>query len=235
MPEVTIGLFPDVGASYFLNNMPDGVGAFLGLTGCRIGAKDCVEIGLADHFISHQQKQQFVDELLALSDVSHSTVTDLCEGFSSQEASAQAFAEQRSVLAEFSEHLAIFSSCETAEQFETSLTELCEQFGDSKTLSIALNTLKTGSPLSAVVMLEQLKRGKDMSLLDCFKMELSMAYQCSVTGEFQEGVRALLIDKDNNTNWLYKTYADVPASLVDAHFNRYQDQAESHPLADLTD
>ncbi|NRA62707.1 MAG: enoyl-CoA hydratase/isomerase family protein, partial [Psychrobium sp.] len=63
MPEITIGLYPDVGATYFLNKMPDNLGLFLGLTAAQMNASDCLEVKLADHFLLHQQKNSLINAL----------------------------------------------------------------------------------------------------------------------------------------------------------------------------
>jgi S-adenosylhomocysteine hydrolase len=102
---------------------------------------------------------------------------------------------------------------------------------DDKWLQRAQKSLKHGCPLSCALVSEQLKASEGKTLLDCFKMELGMSVRAGEVGEFQEGVRALLIDKDGAPNWQYPTLHDVPSSVVNSFFdNRY---GTSHPLDDL--
>ena len=101
------------------------------------------------------------------------------------------------------------------------LQTLINKYPENKMLAKALSSLQNGSPITARLVIEQLSRGTLLNLAECFQMELSMAFQCSVTGEFQEGVRARLIDKDNQPNWLYKEDSDIPDHLIQAHFSRF--------------
>ena len=103
---------------------------------------------------------------------------------------------------------------------------------DNKWLSKAQKTLKAGSPITAHLVFEQLQRGKNMTLAECFQMELGLSCQCGEFGEFQEGVRALMIDKDNQPNWRYKSVELVPQSTIDYFFTDIWSPG-THPLAHL--
>jgi enoyl-CoA hydratase/carnithine racemase len=92
--------------------------------------------------------------------------------------------------------------------------------------------MRSRSPIMLSVTLRQLQRGKTMTLGACFRMELSMAQQCFEQGDFIEGVRALLIDKDNAPRWSPERIEDVTDSMVDAFF-RSRWTAAGHPLAIL--
>ena len=104
------------------------------------------------------------------------------------------------------------------------MQKLVDKHPENKMLTKALLNLQNGSPIGTRLVIEQLTRGTLLSLAECFQMELSMVFQCSVTGEFQEGVRALLIDKDNQPSWLYKEDADIPDDLIQAHFSRFNSE-----------
>ncbi len=94
--------------------------------------------------------------------------------------------------------------------------------------------MRSRSPTMLCVTLRQLRCGKDMSLADCLRMELSMTQQCFEHGDFMEGVRALIIDKDNAPTWQPSRLEDVTDDVVDAFFrNRWP--AASHPLVHLDD
>jgi enoyl-CoA hydratase/carnithine racemase len=229
MPEITIGLFPDVGASYFLNKMPPGVGKFLGLTGTSINGKDCLEIGLADYYLSNDDKDVFVEQLLALSSVDQASIDLLCNTLQLNASTSAPLG----ILTELIDILSPLEDLNSASNVLAFISKLANEHPDSKVLKRAHSNLLNGSPITAHLVVQQLQKSHGMSLANCFRMELSMAYQCSVVGEFEEGVRALLIDKDNEPKWIYKNIDAVPADIVDAHFNRFSSEPETHPLAHL--
>ena len=94
-----------------------------------------------------------------------------------------------------------------------------------------MTTYRKGCATTARIFIEQMRRAKGMSLADMFRMELVIAYQCIRHADLPEGIRALLIDKDRNPNWKYKSVMDVPDSYIDAHFEPVWSGA--HPLAGL--
>jgi enoyl-CoA hydratase/carnithine racemase len=230
MPEISIGLYPDVGGSYFLNKMPTGCGLFLGLTGASINATDALYVNLADHYIPTTAYQALLDKLIAANwqtDKLALTLTMICTEFE-QKHGADLPQGNLEALQPWLDDLAA----------KTELTDSVEfiQAPDSennKWLSKAQKTLKAGSPLSAQLVHEQLKRGQSLSLAECFQMELGVSCQCGEFGEFQEGVRALLIDKDYQPNWRFKTVADVPSSTIDFFFKELWAN-KTHPLAQLS-
>ena len=101
-----------------------------------------------------------------------------------------------------------------------------------KWLSRAQSTLSKGSPITMHLVFEQCTKGATMSLADCFRMEADMSCRCGESGEFQEGVRALLIDKDMTPQWKFKKVEDVPEAEI-AHFFTSPWSKEAHPLAAL--
>jgi hypothetical protein len=103
---------------------------------------------------------------------------------------------------------------------------------DNKWLSKAQKTLSAGSPITANLVFEQLLRGKGMTLAECFQMELGLSCKCGEFGEFQEGVRALLIEKDHQPNWRFKSVDQVPQQIIDYFFESIWSQ-DAHPLAHL--
>jgi enoyl-CoA hydratase/carnithine racemase len=98
-----------------------------------------------------------------------------------------------------------------------------------KWLDRAKSSFLAGSPVTAEVIIEQLKRARHQSMAEMFRMELDIASACSRFGEFTEGVRALLIDKDGQPAWQYPL-GEVPRSHIEAHF---EPVASPHPLQDL--
>ena len=231
MPEITIGLYPDVGGSWFLNKMPGGCGLFLGLTGASINAADALYIKLADHFIPQGQKQHFVDQLRQINwgdsqSLNREKLTDVCRHFHND---FKAELPQGNVQAHQSAIEAVTAGDNVDQVVEAILSY---DAGDDKWFSRAQKGLAAGSPITMHLVFQQLQRGKSMSLAECFRQELDMSCRCGEFGEFQEGVRALLIDKDNQPNWHFKGLEQVKPEVIESFFtSRWR--PESHPLAGL--
>tara|TARA_B100001063_G_scaffold114050_1_gene106571 strand:+ start:311 stop:1462 length:1152 start_codon:yes stop_codon:yes gene_type:complete len=228
MPEQTIGLYPDVGGSHFLHNMPKSVGLFLGLTSASINCDDACFVSLADHFIDSSLYNTMLNTILATSwattaSDNHTVLTNLLNQLNAQSADMP----KGNVKA----NLDTIQQLGDLSTLQQQVDYLLNLNTDDKWLQRAQKSLKHGCPLSCALVSEQLKASKDKSLLDCFKMELGMSVRAGEVGEFQEGVRALLIDKDGAPNWQYKTLSDVPQTIIESFFaNRF---GENHPLDDL--
>jgi enoyl-CoA hydratase/carnithine racemase len=230
MPEITIGLYPDVGGSYFLNQMPAGTGLFLGLTGASINAADAQIVGLADHFINSGKYNLLMDHLVSATwsdnlKANHQQLTEILETLSSTSTDCPG-----SELNNISSQLLSLSKQDNIQaQYDFILSLDSEA---NKWLSKAQKSLKHGSPLSACVISKQLQFTKNKTLKECFMTELGMSVQAGIAGEFQEGVRALLVDKDGAPNWKYKNINDVSEQVVDEFFNSKWD-ADEHPLKNI--
>jgi len=229
MPEISIGLYPDVGGSYFLNAMPAGCGLFLGLTGAFINATDALYSNLADYFVPHDAKVTLFTRLLAASwqeDLLHQTLSSICDDFHTLHIGKL---PQGNLMA----HQDWLTSLATQNDVVHAVNYIqSTNADDNKWLSKAQKTLSAGSPITAHLVFEQLLRGKNKTLAECFQMELGLSCQCGEFGEFQEGVRALMIDKDNQPNWRFKSVDQVPKATVDYFFENIWSQS-THPLAHL--
>jgi len=228
MPEITIGLFPDAGGTKFLSSLPDNLGLFAGLTGCQLAAGDALELGLLDVVVEPEKKDDIFANLATLSWSSSEQdnsrlVTTMLEQYRTSETLRMNLLPRRDRVTELME------ACLKADNF-FSVFDSTAAFGD-EWLDAAMATYKHGSPTTARIFIEQMRRAKGMSLADMFRMELVIAYQCIRHPDFAEGIRALLIDKDRNPKWAYKTALDIPDSYVDAHFEPAW--SGTHPLAAL--
>lgn len=202
MPEISIGLFPDVGGTYFLNQMPKHLGLFFALSGSRISAGDAIYLKMADFFVESQSLPVLLEEiLLGLHDIREI----LTKYHKKVPSDVKHKADELIQLANFEE---ISELDKFWRSFET--TDPWIQKG--------INTYKKGSPTSAAVIFEQLKRGEGVSIEEAFAMELKMARQFTLHHDFAEGIRALLIDKDQNPNWDPKTVDGVSQELIEEHF-----------------
>jgi enoyl-CoA hydratase/carnithine racemase len=221
MPEITIGLYPDVGASYFLHKSPKPYGFFEALTGARLNATDALKMNFADYFVPSQKKD---DVFLALTSLSFKPteeqnmmlITDLLMKQSPSDSDTM----PESQLEKHSEWIE-----QTFAESDLAALDLVlrQHQSDDKWLSRSLNSYKNGSPISAALIAEQFRRSQDWSLEKSFQNELAMSSHCARGGEFLEGVRALLIDKDNSPKWKRKTLSEVTPEQIAAHFEMPQD------------
>jgi enoyl-CoA hydratase/carnithine racemase len=226
MPEVGIGFFPDVGASYFLSRLPGALGEYLALTGVQIRAADALYCGLADVYLPAAAIASLIDDFAALN-WSSDPAADLRQFIQGRATSVAAVPPLRALHPAIDKHF----SLPTVRAILASLeAETRPEFSDWAKQTAQL--MRTRSPTMLAVTLRQLQRGKDMTLAECFRMELAMAQQCFEQGDFLEGVRALIVDKDNAPRWMPHRIEDVTDAMVDEFFrNRWT--AATHPLADL--
>jgi enoyl-CoA hydratase/carnithine racemase len=220
MPEVNIGLFPDVGGSHFLSHAPGQLGNYLGLTGLTIGAADALYVGLADVFVPSAQLGEF-----------HALVEST--------PGAQLAGAIRSLAARFAADAG-------QSVLETQRALIDRHFGAGSVAAImaslegdadpfaqkALGAMRQRSPLMMCVTHEMLLRGASMDVADCLRMERSLVRRNFEHGEVLEGVRALVIDKDNAPQWNPPTIDAVTPEMVARFFEPvWPDHA--HPLRHL--
>lgn len=227
MPEISIGLYPDVGGSYFLPRLPGNLGLFLGLTGGQMNGADARYVGLADHLVAASELDTLLNELKQQVSAGTTAADTVSHVLASLASPAEPLTSNVSTHRE-----AIDAWCEGSSTSEVVNNILNADMGDDKWLVKAQKTLKRGSPITAHLVFEQCRRGATMSLADCFRMEAIMSCRCGESGEFQEGVRALLIDKDLSPKWKYTRVEDVPSEVIE-HFFTSPWQATSHPLAHI--
>lgn len=231
MPEITIGLYPDVGGTYFLNKMPDGCGLFLGLTGASINATDAKYIRLADFAICHNQKSTVIDKLAEVKwgdtqVLNHQKLSDVLVSFEQK-------AKDEMPASNLAHHNNFMKELNNFEHATGAVAAILSHKSDDKWFTKAQSSLSHGSSLSAQIVFKQLQMGKSLSLEQVFRLELSLSCHCAAIGEFAEGVRALLIEKDQNPNWMFETVHDVDEILLQRMFTSIW-QDDSHPLANLT-
>ncbi|BEE17510.1 crotonase [Aeromonas enteropelogenes] len=202
MPEVTIGLYPDVGASWFLSRMPGRLGLWLGLTGARFNGQDAIALGLADHAIASREREALLPRLAAL-DWSQARdprdqVDQLLQGL------------YREVLAALPEpvvlpHQARIDALLAGRTLQGVLDRLFDARFDLESgegsLAQARDTCRSGSPISRAILWRQYWQARRQSLAEVFADELILSVNCVLKGDFVEGVRALLIDKDKSPRW----------------------------------
>lgn len=227
MPEVTIGLYPDVGGSWFLNRMPGRTGLFLALTGAAMNAGDALFLGIADRFLKHDQWDAVIAGLTAMSWTTGKHGIQISQLLRQLEQSASE--PPASVVRD---HYDIIQSLTDADCLEDIYSNITGYQGDDKWLAGAARTLASGCPTSVYLIYEQLKRTLHLSLREVFESELVLSANCMRFGNFPEGVRALLVDKDRTPKFEPAEMSAVTPDFVEQHFASPWAEG-SNPLADL--
>ncbi|MFT3763264.1 MAG: enoyl-CoA hydratase/isomerase family protein [Pseudoxanthomonas sp.] len=228
-PEISIGLFPDVGGSWLLERVPDRAGLFLALTGAPLNPGDAIHAGLADLHLPEADRERVLAALAA-------------EDWA---ASADAHARVDAVLARFAapaapgplqRHAARIAVACAHDDLESVVAAIAVfDAGDDAWLQAAQATLAAGSPGSARLGFELQRRAAALPLAEVFRLEYVAALHCSAHGDFAEGIRALLIDKDRAPKWNPATLAQATPQWAEAFLAAPAWQGGMHPLADLQD
>jgi enoyl-CoA hydratase/carnithine racemase len=230
MPETRIGLFPDVGASYFLGRMPRALGRFIGMTGATLNAQDALETGLADFFVANSEREELWNQLETArwhDDVAanRAALTALLKVFSARTDSGT-LASKLSVHGDLIEDL-------VTEDFAASYRKITSHVASDPWLTSAIDTLRAGSPTSAALSFELQRRLAGRNLADVFRSELIVAIRCCMHSDFSEGVRALLVDKDNQPKWSPARIEEIAPEWIESFFHAPRWPSTKHPLEDL--
>jgi enoyl-CoA hydratase/carnithine racemase len=228
MPEVTIGLYPDVGASWFLGAMPGRTGLFLGLTGASLNAADAMYAGLADFTMPDDKKSDLLDTIsnagwFGAQMADRDQLTDIlanCNAVDDVPLSSLQILRAR---------IDGVMQPDTLEQIAKRLRGLADD--GEPWLSRAGSTFAKGSPSSVALTYELSNRSKQVSLAEVLRLEYLASIGCMMKSDFSEGVRALLVDKDKEPRWQPAVLDLVSRAHVEDHLvPRFKGE---HPLADL--
>ncbi|WP_413583192.1 enoyl-CoA hydratase/isomerase family protein [Bdellovibrio sp. HCB288] len=226
MPEVIIGLFPDVGGSWFLNKMPDGWGYYLALTGARLNGADAIYLGLANHYVFSTAKEDILTSLQKIAWSANTAqnrelVKNTLAGFSTSSPTSD--------LHKFGSTVKKWENATSATEYRDLVTKAAE---NEEWFARGLKTMNAGSPSSVKVIFEQLRRTANYTLEEVFQSELNLAVQCCRHPDFAEGVRALLVDKDQNPKWNPSTLDETSTDWIEGYFKDLWNKG-NHPLKDL--
>jgi enoyl-CoA hydratase len=214
MPETGIGLFPDVGGGWYLSRLPGRVGEYLALTGGRIDGADCLALGLATHFIP---SQALVDVKARLAEAPGEVAAIL--------AAAAIMPPGASILDRRAEIDRLFA----ADRYEDVLAALTADGGDWATAQLA--TLATKSPQTCKVALRLVRQGREnVDFAEEMRVEYGVACHVVQRHDFLEGVRALIVDKDNAPRWDPPTPEAVSDHLIDTIFSPLAADDQWRPL-----
>ncbi|MDH6265156.1 enoyl-CoA hydratase [Rhizobium sp. SG_E_25_P2] len=196
MPECSVGLMPDVGGTLLLARAPGFVGEFLGLTGHRMSAADAVYAGFADIVVSAEDIPALKALMIATGDVG-----------AAREMSTQPGSSQ------LQQHRAEIDAVFAAPDLTSVLDRLAVMSGDWA--SATREAIGRGSPLSLRATFEAIRRARSTSdIRAALRTEYRFVSRAMRHGDFLEGIRALIIDKDRKPVWRHPTIASVPDELV---------------------
>jgi enoyl-CoA hydratase/carnithine racemase len=220
MPEIAIGLFPDVGGTYFLNRCPDNVGLFLALTGARFDGRDAVAIGIADGIVASHKKLQVLDELPKLEWKSHAEhdqeiLRRHLSTFADPQTSSQSALVQR---------LETIQTLIDKPSIEAIDDALRNWRCTDEWIRSAIDGYLSGSPTSAKAIFRQINEGKKLNLKQVFLREWDMALNFCARSDFREGVRARLIEKDQKPQWRPPVLAQVEDAEIERLFSEQHGQ-----------
>tara|TARA_B110000881_G_C18579493_1_gene520806 strand:- start:842 stop:1948 length:1107 start_codon:yes stop_codon:yes gene_type:complete len=214
MPEVTIGLFPDVGASYFLRQVPDNLGLFMGLTGAMLNGTDARQVGLLDGLLDDDH---FSNIMISLTTMPRQSNADTLSQLTLLIADLEAKVSEKAPESNLAAHRNNIITALSEKSLAAIVASLTSLKGQDKWLDKALQTMENGSPTS--LHLFYYAFGQNFTnVADALLHEYIVGVNAARLGEFQEGVRALLIDKDRNPAWRYDTIENTPKAWIDQFF-----------------
>ncbi|CAL4980212.1 unnamed protein product [Urochloa decumbens] len=219
MPETALGLFPDVGASYFLSRLPGFYGEYVALAGARLDGAEMLACGLATHFV-HSNRLLLLEESLRKVDTSNPFV--VC-GIIDQ------FAEHPSLKRNSSlNRMEIINKCfskRTVEEIISTLELVASNLAD-EWVATTIQSLNKASPTSLKISLRSIREGRTQTIGECLHQEYRMVCHV-VRGDFSkdffEGCRAILVDKDQNPMWRPPRLEQVHDDVVKYYFSRIDD------------
>ena len=215
MPETGIGLFPDVGGGWYLSRLEGRVGQFLALTGARIAGAGCLSLGLATHYLTSNLLAE-AKSRIATEDV------ERIDGILGTLSVTPPDSKIIETIVQINRHFA-------SDRLEDILASL--EGDESDWAMKELATLRTKSPQTCKVALRQLAESSKLTdFADNMAMEYRIASRVIVRPDFAEGVRAVIVDKDNSPKWDPATAEGVTDALIDAIFAPLPAQEEWKPL-----
>lgn len=207
MPETGIGFFPDVGGTYFLPRLPGKIGFYLGLTGARLGSDDCVAIGIATQKVARESLAELTEAIAQhpFGEDAKASVTEVIERFAIPAKPSQMMSEQSALNECFSAH----SIEDILQSLHHSSTILCKDAGI---------LLEKKSPTSLKITLRALQEGKQLDFDACMRQEFRLVCRFLEGHDFAEGIRAVIIDKDQTPHWKPATLKGVSHQDIEHYF-----------------
>jgi enoyl-CoA hydratase len=206
MPETGIGLFPDVGGSFFLPRLPGETGMYLGLTGTRWKTADALLAGLATHFLPATERERLLAQL------AEGKSPDAALKETAKPMKAESLPDKQAQIDR------IFSNGSVEAILAALDADASPWAGETA------KAMRTKSPTATKLAFRQIRNGKSLGFDDCMRMEFRMVHRVIAGHDFYEGVRATIIDKDGAPKWKPATLAEVGERDIDAYFEPLGDK-----------
>jgi len=209
MPETAIGLVPDVGASYVLPRMPGEIGLYLGLTGTRLGAADSMAVGFGTQHVRRADLDRLEADL--------AQPTDAIDRILARCRSEPGLSPLLARRGEIDRHFGRATLAEVIDSLEADPGEFAKS---------TLAVLASRSPTALALTFRSMREGRRKDFEDCIRMEWNIVSRMDEHSDFAEGIRALIVEKDNKPRWNPPRLEMVRAETID----RYFAPAEGEPL-----
>ena len=196
MPETAIGFFPDVGGSYFLSQLKNGIGTYLGLTGKVLNVRDMINLGIATHYIPSEGLSKTIDEYIKKGNINSSSY----------------YPEMSSEITENKNFI--------EDTFQNNLSEMMKKLKNSKKEfgQKIYNHLLSRCPMSLAVSIKLINNAKSKSLKECLEIEYQLSQHMVYRSDFNNGVDSVLVSKNNQPQWNPSTIDKINYDEVNKMF-----------------
>eukprot|EP00250_Pteridium_aquilinum_P018948 c24236_g1_i2 orf=822-2006(+) len=228
MPEAAIGFHTDVGASFFLSHLPGYFGEYMALTGARIDGAEMVSCGLATHFVQSEKLQELEECLLNIDVSDEAAISAVIDKYTSPVKIGE-----KSVLHSLMILNNIFSKESAEEILEALIKE--SSTNDFEWIKESIKVLKRSSPTGVKMTLRSVREGRNQSFAECMRKEFRLTINTLgslISNDLYEGIRAIVIDKDNAPKWNPTSFVDVTQEKLDLLFQGFEDPAKELQLPD---
>ncbi|KAM2264185.1 hypothetical protein ACFXTI_040368 [Malus domestica] len=221
MPETALGLFPDVGASYYLSRLPGFFGEYVGLTGTRLDGAEMLACSLATHFVPSTRLSLLEEALYKVDSSDFAIIQAVIDKYSHSPALKKKSAYYR---------MDVIDKCfsrRTVEEIVSALEDEEAPNGVDAWLTSTIQALKKASPMSLKISLRSIREGRLQGVGQCLVREYRMVSHVvkgEVSKDFREGCRALLLDKDKNPKWEPSKLELVTNHMVEQYFSKLDDE-----------
>ncbi|KAI9561441.1 hypothetical protein GHT06_012398 [Daphnia sinensis] len=202
MPETAIGFVPEVGGTYFLPRLTGKLGMFLALTGYRLKGADVYHAGISTHAVNNKENIEI-------------------EGCLAKFTKSASFLQQPFTL---EPHMPLINDCFSAPSVEEIISRL--QASNDPFAKDTLATIRKMSPFALKITKRALDEGSEQTLAECLQMEYRLSQRFVADHDFPEGVRALLIDKDQNPKWKPSSLEECTPEKIQSYFEPVKDELQ---------
>ncbi|OMH80941.1 putative 3-hydroxyisobutyryl-CoA hydrolase 3 [Zancudomyces culisetae] len=198
MPETLIGLFPDVGASFFLSRLDGELGTYMGLMGHRLRARDIFYAGIGTHYVKSKKLPELEERLARIQHKDYNAINKVLEEFVEPDVNAS---QGKIYTYSMLKYTDVINRCFCFSTIEDIMGALKRETDMQEWAVVTIEEMKKRSPTSLKVTLELLRRGRNMSLKACLEMESQVACRIIEGSDFREGVTELLVTKKRQPKW----------------------------------